>query len=255
MGMDYSGIPGDYTYSQTHNGKSVSGVIANGSTSERDLAAQRSAGGADRQAGDQGGHLMADRFGGRNDPSNLDAQAANVNQKDQANVERNVSNLAANPNNTVSMSVANFNSVGERPDATMINIGVQNNTTGEKDEQHISFQNASHDLQESWNNAAAQADPAIDPSQNAGMTDEQREAANDLCGAEDTVDDSLGSGWSHTDFDVSFLDAGTTDCDAAETSIGNEMSAGEASEGAAEDGAEEGAGEGGGAGDEDGLGE
>lgn len=199
---------------------------------------------------------MADRFGGRNDPSNLDAQAANVNQKDQANVERNVSNLAANPNNTVSMSVANFNSVGERPDATMINVGVLNNTTGKTDEQHISFQNASHDLQESWNNTATLADPTIDPSQNAGMTDEQREAANELCGAENAVDDRLGSGWSHTDFDVSFLDAGTNEGENAEASMGNEMSAGEESEGAAEGGAEEGASEeGGGSGDEDGLGE
>ena len=255
MAMDYSGTPGDYTYSQTHNGKIVSGVVANGSTSDRDLAAQRSAGGADRQAGDQGGHLMADRFGGRNDPSNLDAQAANVNQKDQANVERNVSNLAANPNNTVSMSVANFNSVGERPDATMINVGVQNNTTGEIDEQHISFQNASHDLQESWNNTATQADPAIEPSQNAGMADEQREAANELCSAEDAVDDRLGSGWSHTDFDVSFLDSETTENDATETSMGNEMSAGEESEGGVESGTEEGAGEGGEPGDDGGLGE
>ena len=109
MRMDYGGTPGEYTYSQNANGKSASGIIANGSTSERDLGAQRSAGGADRQAGDQGGHLIADRFGGRNDPTNLDAQAANVNQKDQANVERNVANLAANPNNTVSMNVSNFN--------------------------------------------------------------------------------------------------------------------------------------------------
>ena len=145
MSMDYSGTPGEYTYSQNANGKSASGIIANGSTSERDLGAQRSAGGADRQAGDQGGHLIADRFGGRNDPTNLDAQAANVNQKEQANVERNVANLAANPNNTVSMNVSNFNSVGERPDATMINVGVQDNTTGAIDEQHISFQNASHE--------------------------------------------------------------------------------------------------------------
>lgn len=110
MSMDYSGTPGEYIYSHNATGKSASGIIANGSTSERDLGAQRSAGGADRQAGDQGGHLIADRFGGRNDPTNLDAQAANVNQKDQANVERNVANLAANPNNTVSMNVSNFNS-------------------------------------------------------------------------------------------------------------------------------------------------
>ena len=77
-----------------------------------------------------------------------------MNQKDQANVERNVANLVGDQNNTVFMSVANFNSVGERPDATMINVGVQNNTTGAIDEQHISFQNASHDLQQSWNNTA-----------------------------------------------------------------------------------------------------
>lgn len=191
MSMDYSGTPGEYIYSHNATGKSASGIIANGSTSERDLGAQRSAGGADRQAGDQGGHLIADRFGGRNDPTNLDAQAANVNQKDQANVERNVANLAANPNNTVSMNVSNFNSVGERPDATMINVGVQDNTTGAIDEQHISFQNASHEMQQSWNDTANQADQTVDSSQNAGMTDEQIDIANDLCGAEDDVDDRL----------------------------------------------------------------
>ena len=249
MAMDYSGTSGDYTYSQDHNGKSASGVIAIGSTSERDLGAQRSAGGEDRQPGDQGGHLIADRFGGRNDPSNLDAQAANVNQKDQANVERNVAGLASDPNNTVSMSVSNFNSVGDRPDATMINVGVQNNTTGETDEQHISFQNASHDLQQSWNDTANYADQTIDPSQNAGMTDEQRDIANELCGAEDAVDDRLGSGWEHSDFDTSFLDAVTTESEAAG---GTEMSSGDTEitgEASGEDGS------GGGGGDDDGLGE
>lgn len=252
MSMDYSGTPGEYTYSQTANGKSASGIIANGSTSERDLGAQKSAGGADRQAGDHGGHLIADRFGGRNDPTNLDAQNGNVNQKDMGNVEKNVANLAANPNNTVSMSVANFNSVGERPDATMINVGVQNNTTGEIDEQHISFQNSSHDLQQSWNDTANQTDQTIDPSQNAGMTAEQRDIANDLCGAEDTVDDRLGSGWEHTDFDTSFLDAGTSE---SEATAGAEISAGE-TEGAGEGGGEDNSSEGGsGGGDDDGLGE
>lgn len=62
--------------------------------------------------------------------------------------------IAANPNNTISMNVSNFNSVGERPDATMINVGVQDNTTGAIDEQHISFQNASHEMQQSWNGTA-----------------------------------------------------------------------------------------------------
>ncbi len=251
MSMDYSGTPGEYTYLQNVNGKSASGIIANGSTSERNLGAQRSAGGADRQAGDQGGHLIADRFGGRNDLTNLDAQAANVNQKDQANVERNVANLAANPNNTVSMNVSNFNSVGERPDATMINVGVQDNTTSVIDEQHISFQNASHEMQQSWSDSANQVDQTIDPLQNTGMTDVQRDIANDLCGAEDAVEDRLGSGWEHTDFDTSFLDDGTTESEAAGSV---EVSSSE-SEGESDSAGDENSGTGGGGGDDDGLGE
>lgn len=255
MSMDYSGTPGDYTYDQTSNGKSASGIIALGAQSERDLSAQRNAGGQDRQAGDQGGHLIAHSHGGRNDSSNLDAQAANVNQKDQANVERNVSNLAADPNNTVAINVSNFKSVGERPDATIINVGVQNNTTGEIDEQHISFQNANHDLQESWNNIATQVDPEIDPSQNAGMSEEQREAANELCGAENAVDDRLGSGWSHTDFDSSFLDAGPAETDVSVSATGTEDSSGD-STGSSSEGDDDGSADGGGvSGDDDGLGE
>lgn len=250
MAMNYSGTPGEYTYSQNHNGKCASGIVANGSMSGRDLAAQRNVGGSDRQPGDQGGHLIADRFGGRNDPSNLDAQAANVNQMDQANVERNIAELASNPNNIVSLSVANYNSVGNRPDATMINVGVQNSTTGENDVQHISFQNASHDLQQSWNDTVYQEDQTIDPSQNVGMTDEQRDIANELSGAEYAVDDRLGSGWVYTDFDVSFLDSETTESEVAGT---GEMSSGE-SEGASESVGEDGSSEGGG-GNDDGLGE
>lgn len=254
MAMNYDGIPGDYTYSQNHNGKAVGGVVKNGPTSNRDPAAQRSAGGTDRQPGDQGGHLLGHRFGGRNDSSNLDAQAANVNQKDQANVERNVSNLAANPNNTLSMNVTNFNSVGERPDATMINVGVKNNATGKIDEQHVSFQNASHDRQESWNDSAAIVDPTIDPSQNAGMTEEQRGAANGLCGAENIVDDRLGSGWTYTDFDSSFLDAGSNGTETA-TEMGDEVSAVNESEDSMESDSQEGAGIDGGTSDDDGLSE
>jgi len=252
MSMDYNGTPGEYTYSQTHNGKSASGIVVNGPTSYRDPAAQRSAGGADRQLGDHGGHLIADRFGGRNDASNLDTQAANVNQKDQANVEINVANLAADPNNTVSLNVSNFNSVGDRPDATMINVGVHNNTTGEIDEQHVSFQNASHEMQQSWKDSTDQIDQTIDPAQNAGMTGEQRDIANELSGAENTIDDRLGSGWEYTDFDVSFLDTANPE---SETASPAEMSSAE-SEGTSE--VEEGediSGETDGDGDDDGLGE
>lgn len=217
MSMDYSGTSGDYHYYDTQYGKGVSGVLKNGPQSVRNEAAQRSAGGIDREAGDQGGHLLAHRFGGRNDASNLDAQAANVNQKDQASVERNIAGLLNNPNNTVAMSVNNFNSVGDRPTATMMNVGVQDNITGEIDEQHISFQNANHDLQQEWNNTVNQVASDIDPAQNMGMNDEQRETANDLCGEENTVDDRLGSGWTYMEFDSSFLDADSVEQEEGES--------------------------------------
>ena len=222
MSMDYSSIPGDYQYSQTKYGKEVSGVLKIGAQSERDGKAQRNAGGMDRESGDQGGHLMAHQFGGRNDPSNLDAQAANVNQRDQASVERNIASLLNNPDNIVAMSVNNFNSVGERPTSTMMNVGVRDNVTGEIDEQHISFQNANHDLQQEWNNTVDQVDSTIDPLQNLGISDEQREMANELCGEENTVDE-LGSGWSYMEFDNSFLDA-----DSVEQEVGENMEEAEA---------------------------
>lgn len=229
MSMDYSSIPGDYQYSQTKYGKEVSGVLKIGAQSERDGKAQRNAGGKDRESGDQGGHLMAHQFGGRNDPSNLDAQAANVNQRDQASVERNIAGLLNNPNNTVAMSVNNFNCVGERPTSTMMNVGVRDNVTGEIDEQHISFQNANHDLQQEWNNTVDRVDSVIDPSQNLGINDEQREMANELCGEENIVDDKLGSGWNYMEFDNSFLDADLVEQEAgenmeeAETLTGDDM--------------------------------
>jgi hypothetical protein len=235
MGLNYDTVPGTYTYSQSALGKSASGVVARGAQSERDLSAQRAAGGADRQPGDQGGHLIAYSLGGKNDASNLDAQAANVNQKDQANVERNVSSLAENPNHTVAINVSNFNSVGERPDATMMDVGVLDHTTGAIDEQHLSFQNANHDLQASWSAAATQMDPEVDPSQNAGMTEAQREAANELCGAEDSVDMSLGSGCTYMEFDTDFLDAGEADALSDDVNEGE----GEAEAGGEEDGLSE----------------
>lgn len=209
MAINFDGTPGDYTYSEDANGKSAEGIVAVGAQSDRDPGAQRAAGGADRQEGDHGGHLIAHSLGGKNEPCNLDAQAANVNQIDQRGVERDLANLAGNPDNSVYVGVHNFNSNGsQRPDATMITGAVRDNTTGNIDIEHHSFQNASHAEQESWNETAAQ-NTDIDARQDAGMTAEDRDLANDLCGAEDTVDMSLGNA-TVTSFDASVFDAGDT---------------------------------------------
>lgn len=234
MGMNYEGEPGVYTYSRTSLGKSASGIVANGAQSGRNPAAQKSAGGQDRQEGDHGGHLIAHSLGGRNDGSNLDAQAANVNQSDQAHVERNVSALARNPENTVAIEVSNYNSHGDRPDATMIHTGVQNQAAGVTDERYSSFQNASHDQQEAWNDSAARVDSGIDPAQDMGMTSGQRAEANELCGAENGIDDSLGSGWSYTGFDSSFLDGGAVDGAASGEDLGGSFQEASSEDGAGE---------------------
>lgn len=210
MAINFDGTPGDYTYSEDANGKSAEGIVAVGAQSDRNPGAQRAAGGEDRQAGDHGGHLIAHSLGGKNEPCNLDAQAANVNQIDQRGVERDLANLASNPDNTVYVGVHNFNSNGsQRPDATMMTGGVRDNTTGNVDIQHSSFQNASHEEQESWNETVAQ-NTEIDARQDAGMTAEERDLANELCGAEDAVDMSLGNA-TVTSFDASVFDAGDQD--------------------------------------------
>ena len=205
MAVNFDGNPGDYTYSEDANGKSAEGIVAVGAQSDRDPGAQRAAGGADRQEGDHGGHLIAHSLGGKNEPCNLDAQAANVNQIDQRSVERDLANLADNPDNTVYVGVHNFNSNGsQRPDATMMTGAVRDNTTGNVDIQNSSFQNASHAEQESWNETVAQ-NTEIDARQDAGMTGEERDLANELCGAEDAVDMSLGNA-TVTSFDTSVFD-------------------------------------------------
>lgn len=207
MAINFDGTPGDYTYSEDANGKSAEGIVAVGAQSDRDPGAQRAAGGVDRQAGDHGGHLIAHSLGGKNEPCNLDAQAANVNQIDQRGVERDLANLASNPDNTVYVGVHNFNSNGsQRPDATMMTGAVRDNTTGNVDIQHSSFQNASHAEQESWNNTVNQIGD-IDARQDAGMTAAERDLANELSGAEHDVDMSLGNA-TVTSFDASVFDVG-----------------------------------------------
>lgn len=105
MGVNFNGTPGEYTYAQGQYGKSAEGIVSVDSQSERNVSVQQSAGGIDREAGDHGGHLIAHSLGGKNDESNIYAQAANVNQIVQRSAERNATNPAQDSNNTVYMGV------------------------------------------------------------------------------------------------------------------------------------------------------
>lgn len=192
--IDFTGKPGEYTYTQSEYGKEAYGVVQNGATSARNPSAQRAAGDEDREPNDHGGHLIPHSQGGRNDETNLDAQNANVNQIGQRSIERDVSRLAADPNKSVYIDVQNYNSPGSnRPDCTMITAGVLDKTTGTVDVAHYSLQNASYEEQDQWNQIAAQ-DAIIDPRQDIGMTPEERALANEY--AEIGIDDDkLGTGY------------------------------------------------------------
>lgn len=192
--IDFTGKPGEYTYTQSEHGKGASGIVKNGATSDRDPGAQRAAGGADREPGDHGGHLIPHSMGGRNDPTNLDAQNANVNQIGQRNIEREVSKLADDPNKNVYFGVQNYNRTGvDRPDCTMTTAGVQDKTTGAVDVAYTSLQNASYQEQAQWDRVVSE-NTEIDPRQDVGMTPEERALANEY--ADMPVDEGkLGSGY------------------------------------------------------------
>lgn len=85
--------PGDYGYeSDEERGKSAYGVLAD-EPSERDSKAQQAAGGENRRGSsnewgaDDGGHLIAARFGGSSGEENLTAQNRNLNRSAYKSME------------------------------------------------------------------------------------------------------------------------------------------------------------------------
>lgn len=218
MSIDFDGIPGVYTYSQGKYGKTAKGIVAVGAQSDRNPYAQVKAGGSERLEGDHGGHLIAHSLGGKNEAINIDAQAANVNQIDQRHVERMITDLAENPNNTVYLEVSNYTQEGhERPDATMMTVAVQDNETGKVDIEYWSFANASHEEQESWNQIANDYD-SFDPRQDIGMTEEQRSLANELTDSEEYTEEKFSSN-SYTMYfdDEEYTETATNYDDVSET--------------------------------------
>ncbi|WP_329735755.1 DNA/RNA non-specific endonuclease [Catenibacterium mitsuokai] len=171
-----------FTYENTPLGKKAYGYVTElGAVEVRNTYNQRKAGGEYRQKYDHGGHLIAHYFQGSSGYENLDAQNRNVNQIDQRHVEREVASYVQNPNNSVFYSVENYTPVGERPQATMINYSVTNEMTGEQINEHVSFQNESHELQQSWNEEVYENCCEIDESQNEGMSEDERMYADECC--------------------------------------------------------------------------
>ena len=145
-----SNAPGEYTYESSESGKKAYGSLEVSDEGVRDAQAQRSAGGADRKADDDGGHLIGTRFNGAPDSRNLDAQNANLNRGSYNHREKSWQD-SINNGDKVYVNVETPRSNGsERPDAYM-GYSITEHPDGSREWDAFSYQNASKAEQESWN--------------------------------------------------------------------------------------------------------
>lgn len=171
-----------FTYESTPLGKRAYGYIEEAEIiGSRNSYKQKSTVREYCQENDYGGYVIVDFLQGSTGLENIDPQDKNVNQIDQRHIEREVASYAQDSNNSVFYSVANYTPVGERPQATMINYSVTNEMTGEQINEHVSFQNESHELRQSWNEEVYENCSEIDESQNEGMSEDERMYADECC--------------------------------------------------------------------------
>jgi len=149
---------GNYDYYETEHGKGASGNLNLPEETKRNPRAQVAAGGDDREATDDGGHLIGTRFGGSPDAENIDAQNRDVNRRGFKGVENEWAGDLKD-GNKVFVNVENYNSNdSERPDATM-GYSITEDKDGNRTWDAFSFQNASYTEQEEWANAVNETDP------------------------------------------------------------------------------------------------
>ena len=142
--------PGDYTYESSDSGKKAYGSLEVSDEGVRDAQAQRNAGGEDRKADDDGGHLIGTRFNGAPDSRNLDAQNANLNRGSYNHREKSWQD-SINNGDKVYVNVETPRSNGsERPDAYM-GYSITEHPDGSREWDAFSYQNASKAEQEAWN--------------------------------------------------------------------------------------------------------
>ena len=141
--------PGEYTYQSSQFGKTASGSLDLTDNPQRDSAAQRAAGGADREAMDDGGHLIGARFKGASGSENLEAQNRDVNRGDYKRMENRWAE-DLNEGNQVYVHVETYRPEGsERPEAYM-GYSITENKDGTREWDVFSYENLSHAEQEEF---------------------------------------------------------------------------------------------------------
>jgi hypothetical protein len=148
---------GEYDYLETEHGKGARGSLEISDERIRNPRAQLEAGGEDREARDQGGHLIGTRFGGSPDSENLEAQDRDVNLRGFKGLENEWAQSLENGNN-VFVNVEGYHSNdSERPDAFM-GYSITEDASGNRTWDAFSLQNASYAEQEAWANTISEND-------------------------------------------------------------------------------------------------
>ena len=146
-------MPGEYRYEWNEiGGKSATGVLQFSNNPIRDSHAQATAGGLARRQGghewgeDDGGHLIAARFGGSPGPENLTAQNRNLNRGSYKRMENEwAAHLEAGDKVFVHLET----SEGERPDAYM-GYAIYESPDRSRDYAFYYFENESNTQQAQW---------------------------------------------------------------------------------------------------------
>lgn len=148
---------GEYEYGENSvGGKYAEGALKFSDAPNRDAAAQSSAGGDSRRGkdhdwgADDGGHLIAARFGGAGDDENLTAQNRNLNRSSYKAVEN---DWASHLKNKEKVYVHMETSGGERPDAYM-GYAIFEAEDGTRTYETYHFVNESKGSIEQWENDA-----------------------------------------------------------------------------------------------------
>ena len=148
--------PGDYTYENSESGKKAYGSLEVSDEGVRDAQAQRSAGGEDRKADDDGGHLIGTRFNGAPDSRNLDAQNANLNRGSYNRLEKSWQESLNNGDKIFLNVETPRDTNADRPDAYM-GYTITEHQDGSREWDAFSYANASKREQAEWNQDSAEA--------------------------------------------------------------------------------------------------
>lgn len=157
--------PGNYTYQQSEYGKSASGSLEL-QKGERNAYAQRTVGGEDRLARDDGGHLIGNRFHGDGGYQNLEAQDRSLNRGAYKQKENEWAD-SLEQGDKAFVNTQSYRSNGsERPDAFM-GYQVTEHADGSREWDAFSYQNQSPEEQAAQLDEVAQLDNGEQPYHNA----------------------------------------------------------------------------------------